>query len=169
MSEVRELLPVPDNLEQVVGAGQEASDHKLRIDVPIAPIVKAVEGLVASNQKSMGSVTASQLVLGSLRQINADLHDARKELRDTQRRFEDTNSELTACRIKTAVLEGKIQAIVRYRWHQNIAYTFGAALIGLAVDFFRREMPEITALLGALGLIMIIYGWLPEKNVGEGK
>ncbi|HEX9879312.1 MAG TPA: hypothetical protein VGB25_03860 [Candidatus Binatia bacterium] len=124
------------------------------------PIVDVVQGLAASNARSLGGHVVANLVAGSLSQISIELQDARKELKAVRADLDATRDKLSCCRIDEAVLRGRISDLTQGRHLRNFAIASGTLLLPIGFELNRNNYGILSIFIGGIGLILVLMGWL---------
>lgn len=124
------------------------------------PIARAVEGLAATKARSMGGEVAAGLLAGCFQQISNELEQARADLRSTRGNLELVREDLSTSKQRSAVLQERVRAMASGRHLKNLSLTAGTALVGIAIEFMRNNMKDLSFVLGGLGFLLILFGWL---------
>jgi hypothetical protein len=124
------------------------------------PIARAVEGLAATKARSMGGEVAAGLLAGCFQQVAHELEQTKEDLRTTRSDLDRTREDLSSWKQKAAVLQERVRAMAGGRHLKNLSLTAGTALVGFAVEFMRNNMKEVSYVLGGLGSLLILFGWL---------
>lgn len=128
------------------------------------PISQRVEGLAASRPRSMGGEVAAGLIAGSFTQLSHELSEARQQLKETQRDLHASQDALAGCRERSAVLDERVRASTRDRHLRNLCIAIGTALIGIAIEFVRNKLETTGYILGFLGALLLLFGWLSTSK-----
>ena len=131
------------------------------------PIAEAVAGLAATKSRSMGGELAARLIDGSFRQVSYDLRETQRELRETRQRLSGVQEELSKCKTKAAVLTERIRAHARGRHLRNLSVMVGTVLVGIGVELYRNDLVKSSLLIGILGVLLMLFGWLSTGGEAE--
>ncbi len=124
----------------------------------ILPVVEAVRGLASKSPRSMGSEAGAKMIFGVLAQSANDVTEAKSELRAMRRSLDTVRDELSACQTREAVLQERVLAATRGRHLRNFVIFSGTSLLGIATQI--SELPILSGLAAAFGLVLIIMGWV---------
>lgn len=131
------------------------------------PIAETVAGLAATKSRSMGGELAARLIDGSFRQVSYDLRETQRELRETRQRLSGVQEELSKCKTKAAVLTERIRAHARGRHLKNLSVMVGTVLVGIGVEVYRNNFTKSSLLIGVLGVLLMLFGWLSTGGEAE--
>lgn len=163
-------IPQPD---ETGSAGTQTTGTQQEI-LPVSsspveglPIAEAVAGLAATKSRSMGGELAARLIDGSFRQVSYDLRETQRELRETRQRLSGVQEELSKCKTKAAVLTERIRAHARGRHLKNLSVMVGTVLVGIGVEAYRNNLTKSSLLIGVLGVLLMLFGWLSTGGEAE--
>lgn len=146
-------------------AGEKALVHPSQEPLFAPPITAAIQGLASSNAKNMGGVVVANLLSGSFSQLSHELQDAKLDLKNTRREFTTTHGELSKCKTQVAVLEERVSTSSRQKHLCNMAIAGGSIILGLAVQLDHQTLGAIPYVLGGIGCLFVLMGWLwPSKE-----
>jgi hypothetical protein len=128
------------------------------------PITQAVQGLVASNSKNMGGEVTAKLLLASLNQMAYDFQATKNELKSTLVELQSTSKELSAIKVTAAVLDERVNSIVREQRGKDIFNIVGGLLIGISYDLFKGNFNIYGFILAGLGLLLLYFGFSKYKD-----
>ena len=170
MSEI--LVPqIPEPKEtgssgtQLTGVGEIVSFAK---ESPLEglPIIQRLEGLVAAKSRCLGGEVSTSLIVGSFAQLSYELQIARRDLHDTRDELKRTLEEMSAVKIKAAVLQERVNAYLRERHLKNLSITAGTVMIGIGIDLYRNNF-DYYYIVGGLGALLLILGWFSKSKEAE--
>ena len=150
---------------QLTGAAEIVSPEE---ESPLKglPIAQRVEGLAATRSRSLGGEVAAGLIAGSFAQLSYDLQTTRQELSITREELKRSLEELSDSKIKSAVLQERVNAYKRERHLKNLIITTGTALITFGIQFIRINLDTYGYILFFLGALLLIFGWFSKSEEG---
>ncbi len=166
MTEIPHLEESGSAGTQQAGPAEEAPSAKLR---PLEGLGLAdrVDGLATTQPQGMGGDVPAQLIAGSFMQLSGDLKETKFELRNSQKKFEDTSAELSDCKIRVAVLEATVDTFFRGRYLKNLSLVVGTGLIGIGVELVLKDVKPIGHSLWVLGALLLLFGWFSMGHKGK--
>jgi len=128
------------------------------------PIQDAARGLAASSPRSLGGEVGARFIAASVSHLTNDLQETKRELSDTREKLDKTRDQLSNERSDVAAKAERLRSLSGVRHLRNISIAAGTVLMGLAVDFSRSEFSSMSLLLGGLGILIIVMGWIAPKE-----
>jgi hypothetical protein len=159
---------VPEQIPQPGDTGSTGTQQPGNTDItPIVPdapferppLARAMEGLAATKQKSLGGEISATLIAGAFGQVSYDLQRTRDELRDTQTKLERKTEELTLARIDVATLRERVKSAFESRQLRNVSIFAGTVFCSVGIELGRNGFIPLGLGFGVPGLILILFGW----------
>ena len=128
------------------------------------PITRTVEGLAATNSRSLGGEVAANLIAGSFTQISHELQQTKNDLKQVRNELNETKDELTDNKINSAILYERVNSLTSGRHLHNLSITAGTVLISIGIEFYRNSFEKISFIISGLGSLLVLFGWLSHKK-----
>ena len=158
------MTEIPEIKESGATGTQEATSIDLVLHGeknPFHPtsISESIQGLAASNARSMGGAVVATLLSGSFSQLSGELQDAKFELKHIRKELEGVRDQLSESKVRVAVLKERVQTSNRQKHLRNTAIAGGSAILGLAIQLDHNQLGAIPYVLGAVGFVFVLMGW----------
>lgn len=164
-------VPAPDDSgtdgSQVPGEAELSGELVEASQLTRFPMVSAIEGLAASNNRAFGSEAASTLLVGAASHMAAELNRSQKEaekLRHELEKLQVKNSEYTTL---NAVLNERINAFRSNRHLSNLGIFIGTTLLGVGFQLTQINLQKYGYLAFGSGSLLLIISWLSAPKGGE--
>jgi hypothetical protein len=128
------------------------------------PLVRAFEGLAATNYRSMGGEVVAGLVAGSMSQLAQELENSRKELRESRKELRTARDDLATARQATAVLRERLNGSERHKQLRNFSIAAGTILMGVGIELLRNNFVGIAVIVGVVGVLLVVFGWFSSSR-----
>ena len=160
---------IPNPSDTGSSGTQELGHQELVPSVPIGglPMVQRFSGLAAARSKNMGGEVVATLVTGILEQLSFDLQETKRELSATRKELDDTRRQLAARETEIAVLRSKLAVSTKSKNLRELNLVLGAGLLGVGIDLYRSSLRGLAAIVGVIGLILLLFGWLSGRGGEE--
>ena len=130
-------------------------------------IAETVTGLAATKSRSLGGEVAANILASAVSQVSYDLQETRRELQEARQRLSGVQEELSKCKTEAAVLTERIRAHARGRHLKNLSITAGTTLVGISVELHRNDLVKLSLIIGGLGVLLMLFGWLSTGGEAE--
>ncbi|WKZ33091.1 MAG: hypothetical protein QY316_01395 [Thermodesulfobacteriota bacterium] len=132
------------------------------------PIAQTIEGLAATKSKNMGGEVTATLVAGVVNQLQFELQSKDAELKEARNELKQTHADLSASRIKAAVLQERINSFLKEKHLGNLIIVVGTGLISFGIDMSIDGIWYGYGLI-FIGLLLATLGWFSNRFFkGEG-
>lgn len=131
------------------------------------PMSKTIAGLAASNSRAFGGEVASALIAGATSQMSVELDQAREELTRQRERNDQLNREISAEKIKSAVLAERINSFRSTRHLKNLGIATGSLIFGIGIQLIKSGSLESGVAGIALGTLLLLFSWLSVPKGGD--
>jgi hypothetical protein len=128
------------------------------------PIAQKIEGLAATNSRSMGGEVAANLLAGSFAQLSHDLQSTKQELTDIREELRHAQSDLSKANQKCAVFEDREGTDSQNRHLKNFCIFSGTTLLGMGIELYKNSFDKFGYITGGLGVLLLVFGWVPSRR-----
>ena len=147
---------IPETL--VTGTDQKPAPEGSVVPMPFDPfpstgVTDAIVGIASSNARSMGAESVAKIVASWTQQLTT-------ELRQSRRQVDQLQSELAAETTRTAVLTERLGTKASTGKLQLLLTTVGMAVVGIAIDLYKNNLEKLAYVLGGVGALLVIVGWI---------
>ncbi len=169
-----DITSVPEVEDTGSSGDQQESSTELILpkqDTPFEPITEAINGLAASNTRSMGGEATARLIAADFQHMTNTLRETKGDLKEAQRELSEKQTELSECRVDKAILNERVSSASSGRHLRNLSIAVGTFLLGIAIDHSQNGIETLPWFVGIVGFILVITGWFwpsPEaQNVSR--
>lgn len=162
-----ETLPIPQDSGSA-GTQEALAGELVRVnkESPLKglSVAQKIEGLAATHSRSMGGELSANLIAGSFAQLSADLQSAKQELTETREQLRQSQLDLSKASQKCAVFDDREKRETQHRLLRNFCIFAGTTFLGIAIDLCKNSFDTAGYVTGALGTLLLIFGWIHPKG-----
>ena len=167
------MTEVPKPRDSGVSGTQEVgADNTTALQVipPMQSVTmtQAIEGLAASRPRSLGGDVSAAFIAAAMSQMSQELQATRGSLREKEERLQVLSDELTQVKVRNASLTSHLGVAGKTQRLRQFSIFAGTAILGISVDLFKNENMSLALLTAAIGIGLLVFGWLsPAIGGGE--
>lgn len=161
--------PSPRPGESGVSGEQRQGPAQLleRVEAPLGGVLPTVRDIAGANPRLLGGQLAATLIVESIEQGRADLYAARREISDKQAVIDQLKIQIADLRVAEAKISTTLTAARSSQTLKSTCIFLGTAIAGLGLDQIKTSNFIVGGVLAALGVTLLIYGWLAGRGLTE--
>ena len=165
----KQRIPRPSD----TGASGEQASSDIGGDLVVAeplselPIAKTIKGLASTNSRQLGGDVASALIAGATSQIAHDLREAKNELSELRKRYDESCRELGESEKRTAVLEERNRIEKGVKHLRNFTIFIGTGLLSASFHLHTISLSPYSYIASVLGALLLVVGWFAGGSKGR--
>jgi len=130
-------------------------------------VVNALEGIAASNTRSLGGEVGSALLAASMKQLAQDNHRLRQENTKLDEKNQHQQQELETARTRAAVLQERLIGYGKNKHLRNFGIAVGIGLLGIGINLGRQEWGFLAVTSLVAGALLTLLSWFsgPDGDI----
>ncbi|HDY85206.1 hypothetical protein LCGC14_2236750 [marine sediment metagenome] len=164
-------IPTPSDTgadgQQIQGSNDIPTELMEPSQLSRFPMVNAIEGLAAANNRVFGSEATSKMLVATTSHFAGELSRSQDDTTRLRQQIDILRDEKADISSRNAVLNERIASFRSNRHFSNFGIFAGTTLIGACIEFFQNDMATYGIPVMILGTILLFLSWFIAPRRGD--